>query len=98
MPAVPLKLTAVTVFVSPASGSVFSGEHVPSGRRAAGAVENADLLGGVEPPSARRSASSKPMFKVSLAATLPRSLAVPPTEIVPTLVDVGVPLKVRVEG
>lgn len=38
------------------------------------------------------------MFKVSLAATLPRSLAVPRTEIVPTLVDVGVPLKVRVEG
>lgn len=38
------------------------------------------------------------MLKVSLAARLPRSLAVPRTAIVPTSADVGVPLKVRVEG
>lgn len=102
VPAVPLKLTEGDGLCVAGIRIGLVGEHVPSGRRAAGAVESAALLGGVARTGTAVGAPfgvvDTVMLKVSLAARLPRSLAVPRTAIVPTSADVGVPLKVRVEG
>lgn len=90
VPAVPLKLTEGDGLCVAGIRIGVVGEHVSSGRRAAGAVESAALLGGVARTGTAVGApfgvDDTVMLKVSLAARLPRSLAVPRTAIVP---DIG---------
>ena len=100
MPAVAPKLTAVTVLVSPASGSVSLVSTLPL------AGEPPEPL--AMPPFSVASPVSATavgevfgvvvtaILKVSLAARPPRSVAVTLTPSVPTFAAVGVPLNVRV--